>query len=315
MDLRQMQCFVSLFEEQSITKAARRLNVVQPAVSMQIKRLEEEYGVKLFERTSQGVYATAPAKKLYPLCIAALDRLSAGRKLLREAAGRVAGTLSIGVPPSLAHGMLSLELLSFQERNPDVQLQVREGYSADLVGWLMEGHIDFAIVSVREGDARLRYRAHVSEELVVVTGSDPPFNTATVRGRDLADLKLVLPSSQNLIRHLIETEFHRVGLSLMPAMEVDSLAIVLRLLMHTGWASILPVSATLHDAGPQTLKSFRLVEPSIRRTLAIALDPKREASPAAELLIGQLEAALVNLGAVKTQLPDDDLAGAGDQAG
>ena len=68
MDLRQVQYFAVLYEERSITKAARRLNVVQPALSMQISRLERNFKTRLFERTSRGVIPTDIGRAFYGLC-------------------------------------------------------------------------------------------------------------------------------------------------------------------------------------------------------------------------------------------------------
>ena len=67
-DLRQIEYFVALYDERSITKAARRLNVVQPALSMQISRLERSFKTKLFERTSRGVIPTDTGRTFYGLC-------------------------------------------------------------------------------------------------------------------------------------------------------------------------------------------------------------------------------------------------------
>jgi DNA-binding transcriptional LysR family regulator len=305
MDLRQIQYFVSLYEEQSITKAAKRLNVVQPAVSMQIKRLEEDYGVKLFDRTSQGVYPTAIAKTLYPLCIGAMEAAGHARRALQAAAGTVTGELAIGVPPSLANGLLAEQLLEFKRRHPSVQLKVREGYSSNIVEWLTEGAIEFAVVSARENEERLRYHTLVNEELVVVTSRQNRIKKAAIRGVDLAEFMLVLPSRQNLIRILIDAEFERAGFSVTPTMEVDSLAIVFDLISRPGWASILPTTAFRYDARAEKLQSFLLVEPTIHRSLAIAFDSRREISPAAQLLVTQLEEALAGLGAAVTRLPED----------
>jgi LysR family nitrogen assimilation transcriptional regulator len=67
MELRQVQYFICLYEEGSVTRAARRLNIVQPALSMQIAKLEEAFGQQLFERTRQGMLPTAAAPQMYRL--------------------------------------------------------------------------------------------------------------------------------------------------------------------------------------------------------------------------------------------------------
>src|SRR5690349_681243 len=106
MDLRQIQYFVALFEERSITKAARRLNVVQPAISMQIGRLEKTFRTKLFERTSRGVIPTDIGRAYYGLCQKIMGDVHEARRYLQEAGGKVTGELNIGLMPSVANSVL-----------------------------------------------------------------------------------------------------------------------------------------------------------------------------------------------------------------
>ena len=88
MDLRQVRCFVALYEEGSITKAAKRLHIVQPAVSMQIRKLETYNGIVLFDRTANGAKPNAAAHRLYPLCIAALEKFGYSLLAARYLAAR-----------------------------------------------------------------------------------------------------------------------------------------------------------------------------------------------------------------------------------
>src|ERR1700692_3763353 len=88
MDLRQIEYFVALYDERSITKAARRLNVVQPALSMQISRLERTFKTKLFERTSRGVGPTDIGHSYYGLCQKILRDVYDAQRYLRAARGR-----------------------------------------------------------------------------------------------------------------------------------------------------------------------------------------------------------------------------------
>jgi DNA-binding transcriptional LysR family regulator len=148
------------------------------------------------------------------------------------------------------------------------------------------------VLSIIEGEKRLRYQPLATEELMLVTGAATELPEGDVRGVDLADLRLIVPSANNLIRMLLDAEFERAGVPLRPAMEVDSLVTVFGLLSNPGWATILPRSAAREDGSQGDLRWVRLVEPSVRRTLVIASLPQREPSPAAQLLIGHLENAL-----------------------
>ncbi|MGE0240588.1 MAG: LysR family transcriptional regulator [Parvibaculaceae bacterium] len=295
MDFRQIQYFVALYEERSITKAARRLHVVQPAVSMQIRRLEVDNGAVLFERSAQGVIPNAAATRLYPLCVDILKRLETVKEELRSISGRLIGNLSVGVPPSVAIGILPAVLTEFGAQNPDVQLTVHEGYSAHLVEWLVEGKLDVAVLSEFEEERRLRYQRLVTEELLLVTNVTSTISGPEVKCVDIQDLKLVLPSSQNLTRILIDNELERAGLRLTATMEVDSLAVVFGLIRDAGWHSILPAAAVKSAVERGELKSFHLIEPEIHRTLIAAFPGQKSLSAPAQLFVGYIEAALKSL--------------------
>lgn len=292
MDLRQIQYFVALHEEKSITKSARRLHVVQPAVSMQIRRIEDEYGVTLFDRTPSGVYPNDAAKSIYPLCVEILAKVEKVRHTLCDSSGKLSGTLAVGIPPSVAHGILAGVLFGFRSKYPTVQLVVYEGYSAHLVNWLLQGEIDLAILAEYEDDPRLHCQPIATEQLRVLISVDTPLDGDRIRGEELRALKLIVPSAKNLIRILIDTEFERHGLSLMPAMEVDSLAAVFATVRQPGWASIVPASAIRDADLANGLRSVALVDPTIRRTLVATFPTLKPSSAAAQKFIKALKASI-----------------------
>jgi LysR family transcriptional regulator, nitrogen assimilation regulatory protein len=298
MDLRQIQYFVALFEEKSITKSARRLHVVQPAVSMQIRRIEVEYGTALFERKSSGVFPNDLAQAVYPLCLEIIAKVEKVRQTLRDGSGELSGALAAGVPPSIAHGMLADVLFAFRTDYPGIQLAIYEGYSAHLVEWLLQGDLDFAILSEFDDDRRLCCQPIAVEELRVVTSAATPVQEVdgAITGSELQKLKLIGPSSKNLIRILIDAEFERLGLSLTPAMEVDSLATVFSAVHQPGWASILPASAIKELDLTGGLRSLALVDPTIRRTLVAAFPTLKPSSTAAQQFIAVLKTAIINAG-------------------
>ncbi|WP_137391956.1 LysR family transcriptional regulator [Rhodoligotrophos defluvii] len=299
MDLRQIQYFVALYEEKSITKSARRLHVVQPAVSMQIRRIEVDYGVTLFERTSAGVFPNDTAAAIYPTCIEILAQVEKVRQTLRQGSGKLSGRLSVGVPPSIAHGILAPLLLEFRAKHPGVHLAVHEGYSAHLVDWLLQGDLDFAILSEYEEDKRLRRQPIATEELRVVGSTEAAFPGDMITGKQLLDFKLVVPSSKNLIRILLEAEFDRVGLDFVPAMEVDSLATVFATIRDPEWATILPASAIGATHTASGLRSLKLVEPTIRRTLVATFQAHKSSHPATPYFIAALKEAIIAVGGIE----------------
>jgi len=102
MDLRQISYFVALFEEGSVTRAARRVNVVQPALSMQIAKLERELEQKLFERLPKTMAPTAAGRTLYRLAQPILRDLAQARAHMKQLCSTISGRVTIGVLSSLA---------------------------------------------------------------------------------------------------------------------------------------------------------------------------------------------------------------------
>jgi DNA-binding transcriptional LysR family regulator len=294
VDERQMRYFVALYEEQSITKAARRVHVVQPAVSQQIRKVEADFNVKLFDRTSSGVIPNAIARRLYPLCIKTLDNIEAVRKSLREHSGVPAETQTDGVQSSVTQAIMGGVLLDFSKIAPDVNIQLREGYSANLIEWLVEGVIDFAILSMNEVDRRLKYEPIAVEPLIVVMSKNTEHHSATIAGVDIDRFHVITPARGNQLRSLIDAEFTRVGLTYRPSMEVDSMATVFQVISRPGWATLMPLCAFPNDARRHDLKSYRLVEPEISRMLVVATLPNRTVSDAARPLIDLLREAVAS---------------------
>jgi DNA-binding transcriptional LysR family regulator len=149
MDLRQIQYFAALYEERNITKAARRLNVVPPALSMQISRLEKNFKTRLFERTSRGVVPTDIGRSFYGFCQKILADVHEARRYLQEASGRVTGDITVGLMPSVVTSVLPAILAEYTANYPDVTLRILEAYSGSLMDWLSSGKLDFAVVNKR----------------------------------------------------------------------------------------------------------------------------------------------------------------------
>jgi LysR family transcriptional regulator, nitrogen assimilation regulatory protein len=107
LDLRQIQYFVCRYEEGSVTRAARRLNVVQPALSMQIGRLEKRLGVDLFERTARGMVPTSAGEAMYRLYLPVLLDLKHANQMMMELSGKVLGKIAVGIIPSITNSVLA----------------------------------------------------------------------------------------------------------------------------------------------------------------------------------------------------------------
>lgn len=178
MDLRQIEYFVALYDERSVTKAAARLNVVQPALSMQISRLERTFKTKLFDRNSRGVVPTDVGRTFYGICQKILGDVDEARRYLRDASGTIAGNLTIGLMPSVANSVLPEVLARYKAEYPEVTLRLVEAYSGSLLDQLNSGKLDLAVVNNSSSLGRIAITPLFRDYLVLVTrylpGKRPP---------------------------------------------------------------------------------------------------------------------------------------------
>ncbi|HJB64590.1 MAG TPA: LysR family transcriptional regulator, partial [Candidatus Microbacterium pullistercoris] len=145
MEFQQMRYVVAVAEERSFTRAAERCHVVQSALSHQVKALEAELGVRLFERTSRRVDITAAGEAFVAAArqsLAAADRAVADAA---EASGRVRGTLTVGVIPTVTAIDIPAALSAFRRAHPAVQMRLHGGGSHEFIAAIVDGDMDVAV--------------------------------------------------------------------------------------------------------------------------------------------------------------------------
>jgi len=285
MQLRQIEYFVALYDERSITKAARRLHVVQPALSMQISRLERAFKTKLFERTSRGVIPTDTGRTFYSYCQKILSDVEEARRYLRDSSGKISGNLTVGLMPSVANSVLPAVLGEYKAAYPDVKLLIVEGYSGSLLDQLYGGSLDLAVVNHTDIAGRTTVVPLFQDYLVLVTARTQKRVSPQIQSSRLQDYKLVLPSKRQGMRLLVDAMLSRNGINLMPEIEIDSLGPTLELVRQSDWATILPVVAVKSAVDQKLLRSQRIINPEFPRDVVVASPATRPPSLAAQLFL------------------------------
>lgn len=154
MNLRQLRYFVVLAEELSFTRAADRLNISQPPLSQQIAQLEEELGVKLFERSSRRVELTEPGRIFLADTRTTLERIKRATIRVRAVEQGLAGRIEVGLSSSHFLGPLPRLIFKYSRTHPNVQVTLNEMRPADQLEAVLERRIDVGI-SRAEVDDRL----------------------------------------------------------------------------------------------------------------------------------------------------------------
>jgi DNA-binding transcriptional LysR family regulator len=286
VDFRQIQYFACLFEEGSVTRAARRLRIVQPALSMQIAKLEMAVGQKLFERSSRGMMPTSAARTMYRLYLPVLrDFAHAGEQMSRPE-GTMSGRVRIGLIASVTNSVLSETLVAFSARYPDVEISVVDGYSTTFIDWVTAGQLDIALVNRPRRKLALDIQHVLNEEMVLVAGRKTKLPLRKpFRLKNLSELKLVLPSHRHGLRAVIEASAQAEDIDFAPRFEIDSLVSIAELVAATDFVTVLPSIAVHRHLVEGTLRAYPVVAPRIARQIVAISHPRRPPSPAAAELI------------------------------
>ena len=207
MDMRAINYFISAFEHRSFTKAAERMHVVQSALSMRIRNLEEELGESLFDRTPSGLVPTRSGQHLYDLFIPILRSISVAKQEMDDLKSGKSkkGVLRIGITSPMCRNVLGNVLPQFLEMYPDYEIAVSEGYSREITEEVQAGKLDVGLGALPLGETSLVWTHGFSDRYVVVSGR--PIHGPTLTTIELSQLNgftLVVPTERHLMRQRMD---------------------------------------------------------------------------------------------------------------
>ena len=282
MDLRQLRYLVALAEEGNFTRAAASAHIAQPAMSQQIRRLEDELDLALVERTTRRVSLTEAGGLLVVRARRIMAELEAATSELQALRGMYTGHVTIGTMHTMGPVDLSLALALFSNRHPNVRFTIHEQSSEEMAEMLRVDELDLAFLSVTE-----RVESHglglyqlVSEELVVLLPHQHRLGKRRqVRIAELAGEPFISFRAGARLRELLMSAARDAGFEPRVTLESNESQRIRRLVSRGLGVAILPRS----DAeGPGAdVVVARLVEPSLSRDITLAWREGRRHPPAA----------------------------------
>ncbi|WP_283139361.1 LysR family transcriptional regulator [Rhizohabitans arisaemae] len=301
MDLKQLTALITVAEVGSITKAARLLHLVQPAVTRQIRLLEEEMGVRLFERTRHGMVPTAAGEVLIERSRRALHELERARAEIRPEPRVVTGIVTVGVLESVIDLLVEPLVRDVTERHPGIELRIVTAYSGHLQQWLDAGDVDLSLLYNLADTPSLAVVPLLEERLWAVA---PPHAGLTfeepMAWEELLARPLVLPAPGHGLRILIDQA--RSSLEIEPRIAVQANSMYLQKMLVLGghgW-TVLPAVGVAREVSQGVLSGAPLTGPDTSRSLVLGLQRGTRTPPPVEAVateIVRLVRALVNSGA------------------
>ena len=282
MELRQLRYLVALAEERHFTRAAMREHIAQPAISQQIRRLEQELGLTLVERSTRRVAITEAGELLVARARRILAQVEAARAELEGLRGVRSGHVTVGAMHTMGPIDVSLALAIFHQRHPGVELTVREQSSEELAEMLRVDELDLAFLSVTERIESHGLGLHqlVSEELVAILPKDHRLSTRRrVRMAELADDEFIAYRPGARLRELLIAAGRQAGYEPRVKLESNESQRIRRLVARGLGVAILPRSDA-ESPGAATAVAA-LVEPSLTRDITLAWRHGRQQPPAA----------------------------------
>lgn len=295
MDLKQINYFMWVYEERSFSRAAAKANVVQSALSMQIRRIEDEFGVLLFNRLPRGVEPTEAGRKLYERCVPITRNLALAREELSGASDLVAlsGVIRVGLPGSFNRGVLCNVLLPFMERYPDVRLTISEAYTGTLIDWVREGSVDFALGVRPSEEGGLIQKLIYRDRVVLMSGA--PVNGSSFSVCNLSEaenLKLILPAQNQSFGSLVQSYIDKGQIRAAKTIEINGTVGAFQLARFSDWGVLTPFVSVCQESDRSGMYVYPIVSPEIPFDLYLVYDKRRPPNIAARQFIAAIEAEM-----------------------
>ncbi|MCX5496856.1 LysR substrate-binding domain-containing protein [Kaistia dalseonensis] len=304
MDLRQIEHFVAVAEDQHFTRAARRLNIVQSGLSASIRALETQLGAPLFVRSTRRVDLTAAGTVFLAHAKRMLAAARDGRDAVADVQGLVRGRLAIGLVQSPAPFLDLPDLLAtFHSAHPSIEIHLCQAGSAHMIEKLRDGRVDIAFVPLfGEAPEGMATEIFACEPLVLVCAPDHALaGSENVALAALASETFVDFQPDWSTRRLVDAAFLSARSARRVAFEVNDLATLLDLVARGLGVALMPraiASARAGEASGPALAIVELAGPEICWELALlhVADPRPGAAvpvnAAARAFLGLFNAAL-----------------------
>jgi DNA-binding transcriptional LysR family regulator len=284
MELRQLEYFVAVAEEAHFTRAAQRLSIAQPAVSQQIRRLENELGERLFLR-DRTVALTEAGAALLPHARAALAEVARAREAIASLRGLLSGHLHLGLVQPLPDRRVVRTIGQFQRHHPAIEVTLSEDETDALIDATLRGSLNAAFIGLGPDQApppELESTLVAGETAVLAVHPEHRLaGRRSVRVRALRDEPIVTLTHASRLRTVLEAVCRQAGFVPRIVAETSDLSVMLALVAEGVGIAMLPRSGL---EGATGVTAIDLTHPRVERRIMLVRRPD-STSPAARAFL------------------------------
>lgn len=301
MNVHDLRQFVEIIDQGSISKAAERLNVSQPALTKRVRNLETALDARLLVRSNTGVIATESGRSLYAHARAVIAEVEHAEAEIRRINGGERGNLRIGVLPSVSSELFAQAIARLTAKDPGLHIHITESPNYELMPALRRREYDFivAIADRFEPDPAVRHRIILRDKLRIIARADHPLaELNTVTCADLVKYPWAHPVVGTTHRPILAQLFKGSGIEPPQAhIECASVQFMTTLIANSDALGLMPAHTIRTELRTNVLCCLPIVSDDFHRTIGIYYNANRPLSPAARTVIREIERSCIMIAA------------------
>jgi DNA-binding transcriptional LysR family regulator len=290
MTLKQLEVFIAVADTQSFSKGGESVSLTQSTVSQHIRALEEELGVRLFDRSSSQVSLTEAGKIFYSHAVRIRNQCTEAREEVRRFQGLEQATLRLGASTIPAACLIPDLLGRFTTTWPGVRLELQQGDSREVIGLLLENLVELALVGGQYDEDAVSFKELLTDRIVLV-GRPGDQKDGVLSIQQLQDLPLIVREQGSGTRQATDSALKKAGLdprNLRVVAQLGSSEAVRRAVIGGAGYAFLSKIAVARELAEGTLVEIQVEGLAITRSFYLAWRSGRSFSPAAEAFMRML---------------------------
>ncbi|MFY9751776.1 MAG: LysR family transcriptional regulator [Candidatus Acidiferrales bacterium] len=269
MDFDHLITFLEISKSGSFSRAGQKLYRSQPAVSAQIRQLEQEYGEKLFDRVGKSVRLTTAGESLIEYAEKLLALRNESLRAVADQSSSPRGTLTVGANEATCLYVLPETFADYHRRYPAVQISIYRNFSRKVLEKVEDGTVDLGIVTLPVKSPSLRVQSIFRDRLMLMVAPDNPLaKHKSVRMSEIAEQPLIFPKT-GFMRHLLDTQFRPYRSHLRVTMELPSVGMIKRFVAGGFGVSLIGAAFARNEVRAGEVKLIPIADQELWRELGL----------------------------------------------
>lgn len=278
MTLRHMKIFLSVYQNSGITRAAQKLHLAQPSVSLAVKELEEYYGTRLFDRIGRRIYPTQSGKRLYDYALRITALFDGAQAEIKDRENE--GTIRVGSSITIGTKLLPRLISAFKALYPAVSVRAVISNSDEIEKQVCRNELDLALIENQPTGEDIIFEPFAADSLCAVSAAGHPLaSEKQISPAQLAAAEFLTREKGSAVREITDAYFALHGLSISPAWESTSTNAIINAAAQGLGVSVLPQMLAQENIKNGSLAELPL-RPPITRSLNIIRHKSKFLTPA-----------------------------------